>query len=329
MSENYDWLTNIGKLHFDNKKTLIIGGGEIAKQYALALLKYDISDITIISNTGKNISAFCDENNITLLKGGFEKHLPNVTKMDLVVVTTPIPLLINATKLALDNGQDNILIEKPGSLYSDELSSLSKNYPDQRIRIAYNRLVYPNFHKLKKLTNSEGGITSCRFTFTEWLDRIDFEKDEPEVYQRWGISNSLHVISMVFDLIGLPKEITSKQSGKTSWHDSGSIFTGNGISENNIPFSYHADWGSGGRWGIEIFTKVNSYFLIPLEELAVCPKYTGKIESVEFQTAFPDIKLGIPEEIAIMLDNPPHIDLTTLEQASELNKITEKIMGYS
>ena len=104
------------------------------------------------------------------------------------------------------------------------------------------------------------------------MDRIDFEKDEPEVYQRWGISNSLHVISMVFDLIGLPKEITSKQSGKTSWHDSGSIFTGNGISENNIPFSYHADWESAGRWGIEIMTKEHAYRLMPLENLYVRKK---------------------------------------------------------
>ena len=114
----------------------------------------------------------------------------------------------------MDNGQDNILIEKPGSLYSNELLSLSKTCKDKKIRVGYNRLVYPNLHKLKKLINSEGGVTSCRFTFTEWLDRIEFEKDELIVHQRWGISNSLHLISMAFDIIGLPKEITTIQSGK-------------------------------------------------------------------------------------------------------------------
>jgi hypothetical protein len=134
---------------------------------------------------------------------------------------------------------------------------------------------------------------------------------------------------MAFDIIGFPKEITSVQSGIIDWHNSGSIFTGCGISENNIPFTYHADWDSGGRWGIEVFTKENSYSLIPLEQLFVCPKFTGNISPVEFEIAFPDMKLGIPEEIAIMLENPSHIDLTTLEYGSKLNKITEKIMGYS
>ena len=329
MIENYEWLKNIDKFNFASKKVLIIGGGEIAKQYALAFLKFHISDITIIVKTGDSISNFCIEKNLKLLKGGFEIHLSNLKKMDLVVIATPIPILINATQLCIDNGQDNILIEKPGSLYSKELLSLSKTCKDKKIRVGYNRLVYPNLHKLKKLINSEGGVTSCRFTFTEWLDRIEFEKDELIVHQRWGIGNSLHVISMAFDIIGLPKEITSVQSGKIDWHDSGSQFVGCGTSENNIPFTYHADWGSGGRWGIEIFTKENSYILIPLEELYVCKKFTGTIVPVEFDVAFPDVKLGIPEEIAIMLDNTSGLDLVTLEYAAKLNQITEKIMGYS
>ena len=64
MTEYYDWLKNIGKLHFTNKKVLIIGGGEIAKQYALALLKFHISDITIIVKTGSYIFDFCLEKNL-------------------------------------------------------------------------------------------------------------------------------------------------------------------------------------------------------------------------------------------------------------------------
>ena len=37
----------------------------------------------------------------------------------------------------------------------------------------------------------------------------------------------------------------------------------------------HADWGSGGRWGVEANTKENSYQLIPLEDLFVCKKEAG------------------------------------------------------
>ena len=51
--------------------------------------------------------------------------------------------------------------------------------------------------------------------------------------------------------------------------------------------------------------------------------------NVKFDIAFPDVKLGISEEIAVMLDDPSGLDLVTLEYASKLNQITEKIMGYS
>lgn len=330
MSKFYDWLINIGSLDFGNKSALIIGGSEISKQYATSLSKLGVKDLVIIAKTGSYISDFCKDNKIELKTGGFEKNLPNMEKKDLVIIAPPIPSTLSAAELAIKNGQKNILIEKPGSLYYNELLSFTEKFDTKQVRVAYNRVVYPSFHKLKKLLNNEGGATSCRFTFTEWIDRIDFKKDASEVYDRWGISNSLHVISMALEIIGMPQEIKSYRYGKLNWHKSGSIFVGMGISEKNIPFSYHADWGSGGRWSIEIYTKENSYHLIPLEELYSCPKYSGKIESVSFKAAYPDIKPGIAEEVAIMLDdNSEHISqLVTLEKAAKYNQLAEKIFGY-
>ena len=178
--------------------------------------------------------------------------------------------------------------------------------------------------------SKDGKITSCRFTFTEWLDRIDFKKDPREVYDYWGISNSLHVISMAFDLVGMPKKLNAIQHGQLKWHKSGKIFVGSGISEQNIPFSYHADWGSGGRWAIEIMTKNYSYRLMPLEQLEMCP--TGKTtwQSIKLDTCFDDVKQGVAEELSIMLSNNKKLDtiLPSLEKASKLNKIAMKIFGY-
>ena len=65
----------------------------------LALLKFYISDITIIVKTGDSISNFCIEKNIKLLKGGFEIHLSNLQKMDLVIIATPIPILIECNTI--------------------------------------------------------------------------------------------------------------------------------------------------------------------------------------------------------------------------------------
>lgn len=325
----YEWLTKINKLNFQDKSILLIGGGEISEQYVEALVKLKITDITILTKTGKSIKSVF-KNKINIITGGFEKSKYN-KKHDLVIITTPIPLLLEATKFALNMGNNNILIEKPGSLFYKKLNTIANKTRNKRIRIAYNRIAYSNFYKLKSLIQKEGGISSCRFTFTEWLDRINFNKYEKEEYTCWGISNSLHVITMAMELIGMPKRISSLNHGKLKWHKTGSVFVGNGISEKNVPFSYHADWGSGGRWGIEIMTPENLYELIPLEELWVTPKYTTKKKQVKFDIAFNRVKQGLAEEIALMLspEIEKKIPLVTLKKASQYNKLAEKIFGYS
>ena len=180
------------------------------------------------------------------------------------------------------------------------------------------------------MTNNDGGITSCTFTFTEWLEKIDLSKYPTQVLNKWGIANSLHPISMAFELIGLPKHLTSYQFGNLDWHPTGSIFVGSGITEKNVPFSYHADWNSSGRWGIEIMTKNNAYRLIPLEELYVCKKNTTAWKKISFKNLFPEIKFGIAEEILLMLENKDSSNqlLVSLKKASEYIKIAEKIFGY-
>lgn len=330
MKNFYNWLVNIDSLDFHDKSALIIGGSEISRQYAVGLKKLGIDEISIIAKRGEYISEFCNEHKIRLYKGGFENHISSIEQKDITIVAPPIPDTINATRMAIENNQKNILIEKPGSLYFNELESLSKSFPEIDIRVAYNRLAYPNFYKLKELVKNEGGITSCRFTFTERLGTMDFKKDKPEVYHRWGISNSLHVITMAFELIGMPEEIHCYQYGNLEWHPSGSIFVGSGISNEKIPFSYHADWGSGGRWGIEVNTKENSYQLIPLEDLFACKKDTGTWNHIDFKNSFPDVKQGITEEIAIMLDGNKEFRnfLPSLKKAANYNRLAEKIFGY-
>ncbi|RZD40844.1 MAG: myo-inositol 2-dehydrogenase [Thaumarchaeota archaeon] len=331
IKENYDWITNISKEKFQDKSVILIGTGLMAKEYAIALTQMNISDVTVISKNDKETTDFSNSFDFSVLHGGYQQYLPNLKKADLVIIVTPIPQLLDAAKLAIDSGQKKILIEKPGSLYPDKLTSLSKQLTDQIVRIGYNRLLYPSFHKLKFLAEQEGGITSCTFNFTEWVHTINFEKYPSDVYSRWGISNSLHVISMAMELIGMPKNISTYSSGKLDWHPSGSIFVGSGLSENNIPFSFHADWGSAGRWGVEIMTKDNVYRLIPLEGLFVCKKGSVNWEPISLSPMYPKAKTGIAEEIAVMFNDEKEkeIGLITLEAASEYNKLAEKIFAYT
>ena len=72
----------------------------------------------------------------------------------------------------------------------------------------------------------------------------------------------------MFFLAGVPKDdfFSYYHSGELKWHNY-SRFHGAGLSINNIPFSYQADWDCPGRWGIEILTRKNRYLLKPMEEL--------------------------------------------------------------
>lgn len=327
---SYEYLANINSLKFGKKSVLIVGAGWMASQYAMALSHMNIKDVSIISKTKEKAIKICNEFGFQHLEEEIEKIIPNLKKVDLVILATPIHLLLPLAELFLKFGQTNILIEKPASLYPKDLLAFSKKITTQKVRVGYNRLLYPNFHLLKNLIEKEGGISSCHFTFTEWLNAINFKNNLPDAYVRFGISNSLHLISMAVELIGFPKEISAYQSGKLDWHPSGSIFVGSGITEKDIPFSYHADWESSGRWGIEVMTKENAYRLIPLEELYVCKKNTTDWQKVPFKTAFPAVKQGITEEIALMLngDMEQKINLISIEKAAKLNKLAEKIFGY-
>ena len=326
----YDLLTKINRMNFQKKSVLLLGAGKMARQYAIALKKMNINDVTILSRTEEKALQLSNEFNFSYVSGDPSKLLKNINEKDLTIVATPIESLISMTKIAIENGQKNILVEKPGSVYFQDLLELNQFKNNSRIRVAYNRLTYPNFYKLKNLILKEGGITSCNFNFTEQLGGIDFTQSSTEIYQRWGISNSLHVISMVFELIGFPKEFLFYQSGKLEWHPTGSVFVGSGLTEKNIPFSYHADWGSSGRWGIEIMTNENAYKLVSLEQLFVCHKNSFSWEPVSFNVAYPNVKQGISEEIAVMLypDLEEHIPLIQLEKAAKFNQIGEKILGY-
>lgn len=326
----YEWLTNIDSLNFQDKSILIIGSGEMARQYAQALSSMKFNDVTVISRNNDRLSEICNEFGFNQGPNNLEDGLTKIKKKDLIIIATSVDSLLPIAKLVLKNGQNNILIEKPGSLYYQELLELNEKLNSQKVRIGYNRLAYPNLHKLKQLVQDEGGITSCNFFFTELVHTIDFDKETEDIYTRWGISNSLHVISMAFHLIGLPKEYHFYQSGKLDWHPNGSIFVGSGLTDKNIPFSYHADWGSSGRWGIEVMTKENAYRLISLEELFVCHKGSFEWQPVPFKTAYPNVKQGVAEEVTLMLSKEAEnkIPLVTLEKAALFNKIVEKIFGY-
>lgn len=329
---NYEKLTRLEKSAFRDRKVLLIGAGWMADQYCNALKVLGVSDFTVISRSETSSTMICEKHGGRPEHGGYEAVLPRLGVFDLVIVATPIHELRPAALLAARCGNKNILVEKPGSLYSAELDRWAEDplMKNARVRLAFNRNTYASFWKLKERSAIDGGITSCRYMFTEWVHTINFSNNRPEVYSRWGISNSLHVIAMAHALIGMPKKISAFREGSLEWHPSGERFSGSGCTGPGVLFSYHADWGSAGRWGIEVMTPMNSYQLIPLEQLNVCKKGTVQWNPVQIEAAFTGVKDGVGEELAVMLEPEleKDIPLVTIGEAARLTSLAEEIFGY-
>jgi predicted dehydrogenase len=330
---SYQQFIRLNEIDFHRKKIIIIGAGWMADQYCKALHAMGIRSVTAISRTEESARKCCAKYDYQPRHGGYRDVLPKSGEADLVIIATPVHELKPAAEFAVALGYKNILVEKPGALFSEDLAGWENELKGKnvRVRIAYNRLTYPNYVRLKEIVQSEGGITSCRYTFTELIHSINFQKDRKGVYERWGISNSLHVISMVHDLIGMPEELNARQFGHLDWHPAGDRFAGSGITEFGIPFSYHADWSSAGRWSIEVMTAKNAYRLMPLEEIYRCKKGAFVWERMDTAAAYPDVKQGIAEEIAIMLLSEMETDtpLISLDKAVSFTRLTETIFNYN
>ena len=327
--DKYSLIINIHKKDFSKKKILLVGAGKMAFQYATTLVKMNIKNVYVLSKTYSNTCKFCLEFNfqpIDNLKNFLDKN-----KMDLIIITPSIDVTTNILEQCLSRNHRNILVEKPVSLYKNEIKRLIAKTKHKRVIIGYNRITYPNYIKLKQLIEKDGGITSCKFSLTARVNKINFSDGVKDFHRRWGTYNGIHVISLVYDLIGKPKTIQGYNSGPFSWHKSGSIFVGSGISEKNIPFSYHADWNSAGRWGVEIMTRNNAYRLISLEELFVCKKNTDVWKKINFKKSYPRLKQGLPEQIAIMLDKKLEkiFQLTNLKSGYEILQFGDKIFDYN
>lgn len=326
----YDNLQTIKDRDYAGKRVLLVGAAWMAGEYAKAFRAMGIDQVTVLSRSAATAEKLAGEYGFSALHGGYTARLPDLEPFDLVVLSLPEHECIPAVESCVRHGQSNILVEKPCSLYSKRLHALAGSLSGVRVRVAYNRVTYPNFARLHALAKAEGGVTSCHYQVTELVDSIPFGNNPEDSYVRWGCSNSLHVISMAHALIGMPEEWQSYRTGGLDWHPSGDRFHGAGRTVSGALFSYQADWQSAGRWGIDVMTPENAYRLIPMEDLFVMRKGTFSWEKVAFEIPYPGVKQGVAEELAVMLQPSLEaaIPLVTLEQAAMYTGLAEKIFGY-
>lgn len=315
-------------------KILIVGSGFMAKEYLLVLHAMRKKAI-IVGRGQENIQKLKNEfPEFEYHDGGIDKYIESGNDIPFFAINaSSINQLNRTTKILLLAGVKNILLEKPGDLFLkglEEIETLTQNL-GANVFIAYNRRFYNSVQTLKKLVIEDGGILSAHFEFTEWVHTIDQSKFEKDVLNKWIISNSAHVIDTFFFIIGQPVNMYNMVCGEEviPWHPSGSVFIGMGKSTQNIPFSYHSNWSSAGRWGIEISTSKRRFYLKPMEKLAQQKLGSITLEEIEIDEVL-DLKYkpGLYVQVNNFLIGEFDSMCTIEEQRKNYQNIYMKIASY-
>lgn len=318
---------------FSNCAATVVGYGNMGKHFVKALRALGLGSIRVCSRSKGPLAELKGLSGVTAIPGGYSSIEREAVPGELGIVATPCADLVGAAEHLAALGFRKILIEKPVSLWASRIHELSDSLERQGIDVvcAYNRVAYPSFIETRTRAEQDGGITSCTYTFTEFVDRIGPGQYSNDELARWGIANSLHVITMAHGLIGLPGSWAGFRSGSISWHPSGSVFVGSGATAAGVPFSYHADWGSTGRWSVEVHTPVSSYRLCPLEKLFTKSSATENWDELSVGAFDPKLKAGLAEQVAAMLKPEVReiIPLVSLEHAARLAEFGEEVFGYS
>lgn len=253
------------------KKVWLIGAGTMAVDY-LKVLRALGADVTVVGRGRESAERFAAATGCVVVPGGLDGFLAGgPAAPDAAIVSVGVEQLAATARSLLAHGVTDILLEKPGAVSVSEIRTLSDAAEERGVDIplAYNRRFFSSVSTARKMIREDGGARSFSFEFTEWAHEIEKLEKPREVLANWFLANSSHVADLAFFLGGDPAELHCHVRGSLSWHPSGAVFTGSGVTDRDIPFSYHADWGAPGRWSVEIMTSRRRYIFRPMEKLQV------------------------------------------------------------
>jgi predicted dehydrogenase len=249
----------------------LIGSGSMSIEYAKVLDALNRKFITI-GRGDVSAEKFREATEHTVETGGLEAWLAKDPELpESVIVSVGVESLANVCIQLIKREVKHILLEKPGGVNRKEISMVHETAESfgAEVYIAYNRRFYPSVIKARELIEEDGGVLSFNFEFTELVRKIEKMIKAPGIKKHWFLGNSSHVVDLAFHLGGNPKTISTYHQGCLDWHPSAAIFAGSGVAKTEAIFSYKANWGSPGRWGIELLTKSRRLILQPLEKLRV------------------------------------------------------------
>lgn len=263
------------------KPILLVGAGNMGIEYAKVLNSIN-QDFHVFTRTERTAIHFNELTGKQALFGNLEKLLSEGPSYDKAIVAVSIEHLKEVAITLMQNGVKEILLEKPGAVSADELIELqaASQIFNAKVLIGYNRRFYESVHKMLTFITEDNPIRSIQFDFTELSKQIEKNVNSDKVKSNWLIANSSHVIDLAFFIAGKPKLLQCYSSDHLAWHPKAAIYTGAGVTINDALFSYHANWKSPGRWGIEVMTDQYKFVLQPLERLYIMKHNSFVVEEL-------------------------------------------------
>ena len=246
----------------------LIGAGSMSREYAKVLVAGGYK-FEVVGRSEVAASEFEASTDIPVRRGGLQDALSESPAPCVAIVAVGVEQLAAHATSLLEAGTRRVLVEKPAGAGSSEVRELWRiaEALGAEIFVGYNRRFYSSVLLARKLIKEDGGATSCVFSLTERSKHIA-DLDLPDaVKESWFLSNTSHVVDLVFHLCGEPGKLSPYVSGSLPWHPRSARFVGSGMTEHGAAFSYHGDWEAPGGWGIEVCTRHRRLRLRPLEEL--------------------------------------------------------------
>lgn len=308
----------------------LIGAGPMGMAYSAVLADKNIQ-FEVIGRGEESASIFREKIGIEVQIGGLNNFLRVQGAPKSAIIAVQEIYLFEAASALIRDGCKRILIEKPGALAFTDLEKIAEQASDAgaAIYIAYNRRFHSSVSKAREIVDADGGLESIDFDFTEFSKIVQGLRTAKQTKDRWLLANSSHVIDLAFFLAGVPKVWRYFRTGSLEWHLSGRIFSGAGITQDDRAFSYLSDWGSPGRWRIELRTSERKLLLQPLEGLKEMTRSSFEYEEVVIDTKLDEkFKPGVWRMTSAFLEEREGI-LCTLKEHMLHSRHYFEIAGYA
>lgn len=307
----------------------LIGAGVMAQDYSRVLQELHLP-FEVIGRGVDSAEKFKKATGKQVRTGGLADALRTDKAPEKAIIAVGIEQLAHTTSELIHAGVKRIMVEKPAGLDLAKIVSLNRIAEENgaSVLLAYNRRFYDSVQQARQFIAEDGGVLSAQFEFTEWSHVIAPLVKGAGVKERWLLGNSTHVIDLAFHLIGRPVDWKCWHAGSIDWHPAAARFAGAGVTDQDVMFSYLADWQAPGRWGVELLTAKRRLILRPMEQLHVTPLGTVQIEGMKpLDNLDQDYKPGLYRQTQAFLEGNDHLFCTLPEQVKNV-RIYSEMAGY-